>query len=83
MRGGRQAVIDLELGFPGAMILMTLGKVGRPVLTPLALRTTPLPNRTRATLLVGLVGAGAAVGLRLRGRRRANRHSWPRPYLGR
>ena len=65
-RGGKQALIDLELGFPGAMILMTLGRVGRPALAPLALRTTPLPNRTRAALFLGLVGAGAAVGLGLR-----------------
>ncbi len=78
LRGGRRALIDLELGFPGAMILMTVGRVARPVLAPLALRTTPLPNRTRAALLVGLVGAGAAIGLRLRGRRRANRVSRPR-----
>ena len=65
-RGGKQALIDLELGFPGAMILMTLGRVGRPVLAPLALRTTPLPNRMRAALLLGLVGASVAVGLGFR-----------------
>ena len=53
IRGGRRALIDLELGFPGAMILMTIGRAARPVLAPLALRTTPLPNRTRAALLVG------------------------------
>ena len=60
---GRQALIDLELGFPGAMILMTIGRVARPVLAPLALRTTPLPNRARAALFLGLVGASTAVGL--------------------
>ncbi len=71
-RGGRQALIDLELGFPGAMILMTIGRAARPVLAPLALRTTPLPGRTRAALLAGLVAASTAVGLglRLRPRRR-------------
>lgn len=73
IRGGRQALIDLELGFPGAMILMTLGRVGRPILAPLALRTTPLPNHTRAALVVGLVAASVAVGLRLRAGRR---HPW-------
>lgn len=66
IRGGKQALIDLELGFPGAMILMTLGRVARPVLAPLALRTTPLPTRVRAALLFGIVGAGVAVGLGVR-----------------
>jgi hypothetical protein len=69
-RGGRQALIDLELGFPGAMILMTIGRAARPVLAPLALRTTPLPSRTRAALLAAFVATGTAVGLGLRHRRR-------------
>ena len=73
IRGGSQALVDLELGFPGAMILMTLGRVARPVLAPLALRTTPLPNQARAALCLGLVGASTAVGLSLRHRRRARR----------
>jgi hypothetical protein len=64
-RGGRQALIDLELGFPGATFLMTVGRVARPLLAPLALRTTPLPNRARFSLVAGLVGAGAAIGLGL------------------
>ncbi len=59
-RGGRDALIDLELGFPGATILMTLGRLGRPVLAPLVLRTTPVPNRTRAALLLGLLAATLA-----------------------
>jgi hypothetical protein len=62
IRGGRQSLIDLELGFPGAMILMTVGRVARPALKPLALRTTPLPNSARAALLVGALGAVVAVG---------------------
>lgn len=66
IRGGHQALIDLELGFPGAMILMTLGRIGRRVLAPVALRTTPLPNQARAALLLGLVLGAAAVGLGLR-----------------
>ena len=66
IRGGRQALIDLELGFPGAMILMTIGRAARPVLAPLALRTTPLPNRTRAALLVGVLGVSTAVCYRMR-----------------
>ncbi len=69
IRGGRQALIDLELGFPGAMVLMTIGRAARPVLAPLALRTTPVPSRTRAALLAGLVATGAAVDLGLRHRR--------------
>jgi hypothetical protein len=82
-RGGRQALIDLELGFPGAMLLMTVGRVARPVLAPLALRTTPLSEAERGALLAGLVGAGAAISLGLRryrrrgGRRR--RHMRPIP----
>jgi hypothetical protein len=43
------ALIDPELGFPGAMILMTIGRVPRPVLAPLALRTTPLPKARRSS----------------------------------
>ena len=66
IRGGRQALIDLELGFPGAMALMTVGRVARPLLAPLALRTTPLPNPARVALLAGLVGATIAVGRRIR-----------------
>lgn len=69
-RGGRQALIDLELGFPGAMLLMTVGRVARPALAPLALRTTPLSGAERAALLAGLVGAGTAITLGLRHFRR-------------
>lgn len=69
-RGGRQSLIDLELGFPGAMALMIIGRVARPVLAPLALRTTPVPNAVRALLVAGLVGATLAVGLGIRGRPR-------------
>ena len=65
VRGGRQALIDLELGLPGATILMIVGRVARPLLAPLALRTTPLPTRTRVSLLAGLVGTGAGIGLGL------------------
>jgi hypothetical protein len=66
IRGGRQSLIDLELGFPGAMALMTIGRVARPVLAPLVLRTTPLPGPARAALLAGLAGTVFAVvrGLR-------------------
>ena len=66
IRGGRQSLIDLELGFPGAMLLMSIGRIGRPVLAPLALRTTPIPTRTRIALFAGVITAGAAAALLLR-----------------
>jgi hypothetical protein len=66
IRGGRQSLIDLELGFPGAMALMTIGRVARPLLAPLALRTMPLPGLVRAALLAGLVAAAIAVRRRVR-----------------
>jgi len=69
-RGGRQALIDLELGFPSGNILMLVGGVLRPLLAPLALRTTPIPPKERAALLAGLVAAGAALGLGVRHIRR-------------
>jgi thiol-disulfide isomerase/thioredoxin len=72
LRGGRQALIDLELGFPSANILMAVGKAARPVLAPLALRTTPVPTRTRALLIATLVVAVATVALTL-GRHRRHR----------
>jgi hypothetical protein len=62
-RGGWVAILDLELGFPGAFALMTLGSFARPILAPLALRTTPLPLPVRAALLAGLA-AGIVVGYR-------------------
>lgn len=70
MRGGRQALMDLELGFPGAMLLMAIGRGARPVLSPFALRTTPLPTIARIALVGGLVGASAAAVMGLRQRRR-------------
>jgi hypothetical protein len=71
LRGGRQALFDLELGFPGGNLLMAVGGIARPLLAPLALRTTPVPARIRACLLIGLVGAGAGIALALRRRRKA------------
>ncbi len=57
-RGGIGAVLDYELGVPGSGTLTLLGNLGKPILRPLALRTTPLP----ATAKLGL-GAGMAVGV--------------------
>jgi hypothetical protein len=61
-RGGRTALLDLELGFPGASFLMAIGWLGRPVLAPLVHSTRPSPARAGATLLAGLAAA-TAVGL--------------------
>jgi thiol-disulfide isomerase/thioredoxin len=63
-RGGWVALRDLELGFPGAFVLMTVGSLARPLLGPFVLRTTPIPVAGRAALLAGLAGgllAGARV----------------------
>ena len=75
IRGGRQSLIDLELGFPGAMLLMSIGRIGRPVLAPLALRTTPIPTRTRIALFAGVITAGTAAALLLRRTRSTPRHA--------
>jgi AhpC/TSA family len=62
LRGGTQSLMDLELGFPGALELMLLGRLGRPVFAPLVLRIDPLPARTRLALVAG-VAAWALSGL--------------------
>jgi hypothetical protein len=66
LRGGSRALLDLELGFPGAMVLMTVGRVGRPLLAPLALRTTPIPGPIRTALVVGALGVGFGLARRSR-----------------
>jgi hypothetical protein len=58
-RGGRTALLDLELGFPGASFLMAIGWLGRPVLAPLVQSTRPRPARAGAALLTGMA-AGTA-----------------------
>lgn len=70
VRGGIQSLVDLELGFPGATILMSLGWLLRPLLKPLVQRTTPVPLHTKAA--VALVVLGVAAVLRA-GRRCPNR----------
>ena len=74
LNGGRHAIIDLELGFPGAMALMSLGRLGRPLLAPLVIRTTPIPKKTRATLAAGLLITGLITSRHLRHRRRRPGH---------
>jgi hypothetical protein len=69
-RGGKTAFLDLELGFPGAFVLMTLGSFARPLLSPLVLRTTPVPAPARAALVAALAGGVAAIVWATRARRR-------------
>ena len=69
-RGGVQSLVDLELGFPGALLLMTVGRLARPLLAPLLVRTTPLPRRTRVVILATLGCGGLAL---LVARRRTGR----------
>ena len=67
-RGGKRAVLDAQLSFPGAPILIFLGYLARPLLRPLAVRATPLPLAARLALWGGLVAAGVlAVQWRRRG----------------
>jgi hypothetical protein len=69
LRGGLRSIIDLELGFPGASLLMTAGWVFRPILKPLVQRTTPIPAHTRAAILLLACGVIAPIWAR---RRRSN-----------
>jgi hypothetical protein len=72
LRGGLQSLFDLELGFPGAVVLMTLGWLLRPVLKPLVQRTTPIPKQTRiAVLCSAFLAAVAAISTRSRRSRRS------------
>ncbi len=53
-RGGRRAVLEYDLGAGGAGTLSFLGNKAKRLLGPLALRSTPLPRRTRVALALGL-----------------------------
>lgn len=46
-RGGRRAVLEYDLGAGGAGTLSFLGNKAKRVLGPVALRSTPLPGKTR------------------------------------
>lgn len=74
LRGGIQSLVDLELGFPGALVLMTLGRLFRPVLEPLVLRVDPLSVRTKLVLVAGLAAWGAAAYSLIQDARLARRH---------
>lgn len=66
-RGGIQSFVDLELGFPGGLFLMTVGRLARPLLAPLVIRITPLPTRARLVIVASAaVGAVAIVAWRRR-----------------
>lgn len=53
-RGGRRAVLEYDLGAGGAGTLSFLGNKAKRVLGPVALRSTPLPRRTRLAIALGL-----------------------------
>ncbi|MGD9703912.1 MAG: TlpA family protein disulfide reductase [Acidimicrobiia bacterium] len=67
LRGGLQSILDLELGFPGAIVLMTGGWLLRPILAPLVQRTTPIP---RSTLAIAMLAFATGVTATLCARRR-------------
>jgi hypothetical protein len=74
-RGGRRALLDLELGFPSANLLMAVGHIGRPVLGPLVLRTTPPPAPVRVALRASFAASIAAVVWTIRQRRDPGRRA--------
>jgi hypothetical protein len=68
-RGLPQSALDLETIVPGSAFLPWLGHALRPVLAPIALRSEPLPARTRVALAAGafalaVAGMAAASGAR-------------------
>ena len=56
-------MLDYELGVPGSGTLTLLGNLGKPLLAPLTLRTTPLPTAAKLGLGAGLA-AGVALAVR-------------------
>lgn len=60
-RGGLRAALDYELGAPGSGTLTFLGNLAKPVLAPIALRTTPLPTEAKLALGGGLAALALAV----------------------
>lgn len=66
-RGQPQSTDDLSRALPGSIGIFRLGRMVRPVLAPVALRTRPLP----ATIQAALAGAvGTALFVRSRSRAR-------------
>ena len=62
-RGGIGGVLDYELAVPGGATLTLLGELAKPVLAPLAQRTTPLPVSTKL-MLGGTLALVGALGVR-------------------
>ncbi len=60
-RGGARGVLDFELAVPGGATLTFLGNLARPLLAPLALRSTPLPGGAKLRLVGGLAALVLAV----------------------
>jgi len=58
-RGGWRAVLEFELATPGAATLTFFGHLARPLLAPVALRSTPLPAAAKVAL--GAAAAASAV----------------------
>jgi hypothetical protein len=65
-RGGIRGLLDYELGVPGSTTLTFLGEQAKPLLAPIALRTTPLPRTAYLGLAVGLLGLAVIGARRLR-----------------
>ncbi len=65
-RGGKRAVLDTQLSFPGLATVTFLGYLARPLLRPLLVRATPLPVAARLALVGGLAAVVAAVRWRRR-----------------
>jgi hypothetical protein len=61
-RGGRRAVIDLELAAPTSAALIYLGHLVRPALAPLALRSAPLPRPVGFALAGGVLAVAVGLG---------------------
>lgn len=57
-RGGRRAVVEYDLGAGGAGTLSFLGNKAKRLLAPVALRSTPLPKKTRLALGLGFAAFG-------------------------
>ena len=71
-RGGRRAVLEYDLGALGAGSMSFAGNKAKPVLGPLALRATPLPDTARVALAVGACAGMAAVAWYFAGTGREN-----------
>jgi hypothetical protein len=65
-RGLPQSYLELELSIPGLGAGIWLGYRLRPLLAPLALRSTPLPTPAKVALATGALALVGLLGRRLR-----------------